>query len=997
VRGSIVTIGNAGRTGRLLASGERRSDAIVVTVMADLFVSYSRLDAEFVRALVESIEERGKRVWVDTEGIADGEVFPQAIRTAIERSDSFVFVITPAAVESRYCENEVEYARKLNKRIVPVLRTAVPDPELPPAIRDRSWIPFTERDQFESSLDRLLAALDRDVEHAKEHTRWLVKAIEWDMEKRDGSFLLRGAELKAAEAWLAGVLEGVEPAPTTLQREYLLASREAAARRQRTAVAVSLAVALVSIGLLVFALISRGQVISAQTVAKSRALAADSENQIAVDPELSILLAMHAVRTSPTPDAVFALRAAIDASPLRLTLLRPAQVGCQLQQGSPSIAADPSGPRLAEGVCGGKLIFGRGAGAGRLLVFDTEDGHVQLRLRVGSGPPVVAYSHDGSLLAVASAGGQVHLYDGASGAPRGVLGAAPPQLAAASAGGGPPPAGARVGLATALAFSSDGSRLAVAAQQGRVMVWSLHSHTAIPLDKTVAPSAAVPIDAAAFTLDGRSIAVASFNGVQVYNTQSGMLQRTLPGISQAADLALSRNGRELAVASVAPSLGGEGLVSLWSTRTWRRVAVIAAFPARRVTALAFSPDGASVAIGNADGSAGLWSVQTHQEEVAYLGSNSRVTAAAFTADGQRVVTAAADGTTNAWRAGGPAVASVNAGGDVTDVRLVGSHLIAELAQGVTRSWLMPETRDQTTVRNQTPGLTGGVAAVSSNGAIAIEPFTRARNGIPAEMGVISTTTGRLVDAVAAIPLFDVAGLSPDGSRLIQLGGSSGPGVGPSGGGTDGEVTRVDGSAAVKLHAPPGPPGGVLGCQWVDVVMSTNDARVAGANFCGGVTIWDADTGRVERNFTNPGEISTIAFSPDGRDLAVASLDSTITIWGVLDGRPVQDLNGHTLAVADVAYSPDGRLLASAGLDDTARVWDPSNGRLLRVWNDAAPVTSVAFSGDGGQLVTGDATGTVDVWDACTACGDAKALLAIGRSRVTRQLTALERATFLGGY
>ncbi len=151
------------------------------------------------------------------------------------------------------------------------------------------------------------------------------------------------------------------------------------------------------------------------------------------------------------------------------------------------------------------------------------------------------------------------------------------------------------------------------------------------------------------------------------------------------------------------------------------------------------------------------------------------------------------------------------------------------------------------------------------------------------------------------------------------------------------------------------------------------------------------------NFTNPGEISTIAFSPDGRDLAVASLDSTITIWGVLDGRPVQALNGHTLAVEDVAYSPDGRLLASAGLDDTARVWDPSNGRLLRVWNDAAPVTSVAFSGDGGQLVTGDATGTVDVWDACTACGNAGALLAIGRRRVTRQLTALERATFLGGY
>jgi hypothetical protein len=32
-------------------------------------------------------------------------------------------VITPSSVESAYCENKVEYARELQKRIVPVLRT----------------------------------------------------------------------------------------------------------------------------------------------------------------------------------------------------------------------------------------------------------------------------------------------------------------------------------------------------------------------------------------------------------------------------------------------------------------------------------------------------------------------------------------------------------------------------------------------------------------------------------------------------------------------------------------------------------------------------------------------------------------------------------------------------------------------------------------------------------------------------------------------------------
>jgi TIR domain len=91
--------------------------------MADVFVSYSRRDSEFVRRLASSITERGKEIWVDTEGIADGEVFPEAIKRAIEQSDAFLFVITPVSVASAYCEHEVEYARELQKRIVPCCAT----------------------------------------------------------------------------------------------------------------------------------------------------------------------------------------------------------------------------------------------------------------------------------------------------------------------------------------------------------------------------------------------------------------------------------------------------------------------------------------------------------------------------------------------------------------------------------------------------------------------------------------------------------------------------------------------------------------------------------------------------------------------------------------------------------------------------------------------------------------------------------------------------------
>ena len=92
-----------------------------------MFVSYSRRDGRFVRVLVEGLVARGKTVWLDTEGIGGGEIFPEAIRRAIEASDAFVFVISPASVESRYCETELQYAQELNKRIVPILRESVED------------------------------------------------------------------------------------------------------------------------------------------------------------------------------------------------------------------------------------------------------------------------------------------------------------------------------------------------------------------------------------------------------------------------------------------------------------------------------------------------------------------------------------------------------------------------------------------------------------------------------------------------------------------------------------------------------------------------------------------------------------------------------------------------------------------------------------------------------------------------------------------------------
>ena len=146
--------------------------------MADAFISYSRRDAVFVEGLAAALEGRGKTVWLDTEGIEAGEVFPLALQRAIEGSDAFVFVITPDSVASRFCTQEIEHAEALGKRILPVLRVKVPDAELHPEVRDRNWISFESEDELDGSVASLVAALDSDLAHARAHTRWLVKAPE---------------------------------------------------------------------------------------------------------------------------------------------------------------------------------------------------------------------------------------------------------------------------------------------------------------------------------------------------------------------------------------------------------------------------------------------------------------------------------------------------------------------------------------------------------------------------------------------------------------------------------------------------------------------------------------------------------------------------------------------------------------------------------------------------------------------------------------------------
>lgn len=115
-----------------------------------------------------------------------------------------------------------------------------------------------------------------------------------------------------------------------------------------------------------------------------------------------------------------------------------------------------------------------------------------------------------------------------------------------------------------------------------------------------------------------------------------------------------------------------------------------------------------------------------------------------------------------------------------------------------------------------------------------------------------------------------------------------------------------------------------------------------------------------------GPVTSVAFSPDGRQLASGSVDGSIKLWDTASGKELKRLEGHTKTVNSVAFSPDGSRIASGSADHTIRLWNVAGGQEIRcLEGHTDPVTSVAFSPDGGRIASGSWDTTIKLWDVAT--------------------------------
>jgi WD40 repeat protein len=477
------------------------------------------------------------------------------------------------------------------------------------------------------------------------------------------------------------------------------------------------------------------------------------------------------------------------------------------------------------------------------------------------------------------------------------------------------------------AFGPEGKALITAGADRTVRAWE--AATAIQtFQLDVNPHPDVPL---ALSRDGKLLAVvaqaepaktppAPDHRIRLYDPASGKEVRQL-----AIPAKNRRTGEPTGVTSLAFSADGKILAAGGNDRTLRLWAPPAGTELRQFTdyfaatvPLAVSPDGKTLATADG-GTLRLRDSATGKDRLPLFGHTTWIFTAAHAADGKTLATAGQGGVIYLWEPATGRELRSFAGHDNNVLSLVmsadGRTLYSTGLDRTVRAWETASGREVYRTK-------GTEATRLDSLALSPDGKTLAVPGPDRSVLLLNASDGKQQGQLKGLDLVvNGVAFAAGGSLLTWT--------------RDQNVAVWDVAADTKLRQfatgearqRPLPAGGT-GYVGYAAAASADGRLVALGLKEGTVFVLDTATGQEVRRLTGlPGGVSALAFSPDGRTLAVGGWDDpTVRLMELGTGREAHVFTGHRGRVVCLTFAADGRTLVSGSGDTTALVWDLT-GRL----------------------------------------------------------------------